>query len=191
MPRPGQAQLPKFPLPRNGRSSPTKPAGCRAAFLPSRCPGPRVTKADPVATSPPPHIGARSAPSWFGLAFEAGPEHAPWGSTLCPHSGPALGARSATPLKSPNYAFFLMPPAVVSDIRQPLISWPPWPLEGPRGPPRTPSPLGCCRARMEDAGYSQSSHLRPNFFPILLILTMGVSPIFLRMSGKILGDFVL
>jgi hypothetical protein len=33
--------------------------------------------------------------------------------------------------------------------------------------------------------------LRPAFFEILLILTIGVFPIFLRISGKILGDLVL
>jgi len=39
--------------------------------------------------------------------------------------------------------------------------------------------------------HSQSSHLRPKFLPILLILTIGVSPIFFRISDKIFGDFTL
>lgn len=39
--------------------------------------------------------------------------------------------------------------------------------------------------------HSQSSHLRPKFLPILFILTIGVSPIFFRISGKIFGDFTL
>lgn len=39
--------------------------------------------------------------------------------------------------------------------------------------------------------YSQSSHLRPKALGILFMRTKGVSPIFLRMLGRILGASVL
>lgn len=41
------------------------------------------------------------------------------------------------------------------------------------------------------ACYSHSSHLSPNVLLILLMRTIGVSPIFLRMLGKMLGMLVL
>lgn len=67
---------------------------------------------------------------------------------------------------------------------------PPW-VGAWGGPPPHPCAPPPSQTQYRQRRYSQSSHFRPNFFPILLILTMGVSPIFFRISGKILGDFTL
>lgn len=171
MPRTRPHTLPTCPPPRDaeGPSSPVKPAERRPALPAPLVPGSPVT-------SPPPQMGLlpASVPPSPLAHVQPGPE---W---------PARSPRTSPSGLSPRL------PGNGLDICEPVGSRPlcaPHPNhEGPRqaggGHPHVPGPTH--RAR-----YSRSSHFRPNFLPILLIRTMGVSPIFFRISGKILGDFAL
>ena len=192
-----RTRLPRFPPPHNGRSIPTEPAERRDnGFLPSPRPRLRITKTDPVVTSPPPQVWGRSSSFLVGSCLPRWPRtRSPGLHTLSPHSGPDQSGRlcPATPARPPTVLSFCYYPMGSRTFISRLTPWPLLPPRGPQGSmPTTLGPPSRCWGRRGTEGGGQvltELALEAKFLSDLIDSHHGGVPDFLQDVWQDLGGF--